>query len=73
MVGSLIRALLYLCVLALAFYLVIWCLAELGIVLPVMVIHIIGVMFVLIAILVLWQLFSPWIGGVDWWGRGPRP
>jgi hypothetical protein len=71
MVGALIRALLYLCCIALAFYLVIWVLGELGIALPTMVIHIIGVMFVLVALLVLWQLFSPWMAGVNWWGRGP--
>jgi hypothetical protein len=71
MVGALIRALLYLCTLALVFYLVVWVLAELGIVLPIMVIHIIGVMFVLIAILVLWNLFAGRIGSFDWWGRGP--
>ena len=67
MFGSVIRALLYLCCLALAFYLIVWVLGEIGIILPAMVLHILMVMFVLIAILVLWRLFSPFVGGVNWW------
>lgn len=66
MVGAVIRALIYLCGLALVFYLVVWVLAEIGLVLPFMVIRIIGVMLVLVAILVLWNLFAPWISGFNW-------
>lgn len=69
MVGSVIRALIYLCCIALMFYLCIWVLGELGIILPAMVLHILMVMFVLVAILILWQLFSPWLVGFNWWGR----
>jgi len=71
MFGNLIRALIYLCFLALAFYLIVWVIAELGIALPVMVVHIIGVIFVLVAILVLYQLFWPHLRGYNWWGRNP--
>ena len=71
MIEAVIRALIYLCALAVVFYLILWVLAELGVVLPVMVVHIIGVMLVLVAFLVLWKLFSPWFAGVNWWGRGP--
>lgn len=67
-----IRALLYLCVVALCFFLCVWVLAQLGIALPYMVITILKVMFVLIAILVLVRLFWPLIGGVSLWGD-PKP
>lgn len=74
MFGSIVRALIYLCFIALAFYLVIWVIGEIGIILPAMVIHIIGVIFVLFAILILYNLFSPWLSGYDWWNsRGPKP
>jgi hypothetical protein len=73
MFGNLIRALIYLCLLALVFYLVVWVIGELGIALPIMVIHIIGVIFVLVAILVLYQLFWPFIAGYKWWGDRPPP
>jgi hypothetical protein len=73
MFGAIIRALLYLCALALCFYLVIWVIAELGIMIPAMVVHILGIMFVLIAILVLYQLFWPYWGNINWWGRRPPP
>jgi hypothetical protein len=53
-----IYALLYICALALAFWLCVWVLGELGFALPTMVFRILVVMFVLIAILILWRLFS---------------
>lgn len=62
-----IRALLYLCALALCFYLVLYVLAAIGIALPVMVITILKVMFVLVAILVLVRLFYPMITEAKWW------
>ncbi len=71
MFGQLIRALIYLCFLVLAFYLVIWVLSALGIALPAIVVHIVMVIFVLVAILVLYQLFWPYWGGFDWWGKRP--
>ncbi len=74
MFGQVIRALIYLCFLAILFYIVIWVLEAIGIALPVMVIRIIGVIVVLFAILILYNLFSPYWGTVDWWGRrGPPP
>ena len=73
MVGAVIRALLYLCGLALLFYLCVWVLGQLGIALPLMVVRILGVMFVLVAILILYRLFAPLLGNVNWWGPGPPP
>ncbi len=67
-----IRALLYLCVIALCFFLVLWVLAQLGIALPYMVITILKVMFVLVAILILVRLFWPLVGGINLWGD-PKP
>jgi hypothetical protein len=74
MVGRVIRALIYLCVIALLFYLCLWVISTLGIPLPGMVIVILKVIFVLVAILVLYQIFAPVLGGYDWWGtRNPPP
>jgi hypothetical protein len=73
MFGQVIRALLYLCCIALCFFLVLWVLGELGIALPAMVVVILKVIFILVAILILYQLFTPYFGGVDWWGRRPPP
>jgi hypothetical protein len=71
---ALIRALIYLCVIALAFFLCVWVLGQLGIALPYMVINILKVIFVLIAILILVRLFYPLVSGYSWFGpRGPRP
>lgn len=69
MFGQVVRALIYLCFMALAFYLILWVLGAIGIALPGMVINILGVIFVLVAILVLWQLFAGHLGGINWWGR----
>ena len=68
-----IRALIYLCVIALCFYLIVWVLGALGVLLPYMVLNILKVMFCLVAILILVRLFWPVIGGYDWWGTGRRP
>jgi hypothetical protein len=65
-VEAVIRALLYLCCIALAFFLIIWVLGSLGVALPYMVINILKVMFVLIAILVLFRLFWPIVSGATW-------
>ena len=59
---ALIRALIYLCCVALCFFLVIWVLGMLGLALPIMVITILKVIFVLIAILILVRLFMPFAG-----------
>jgi hypothetical protein len=68
-----IRALLYLCVIALCFYLILWVLGALGIALPYMVVNILKVMFVLVAILILFRLFWPVVSGYDWWGSNRAP
>jgi hypothetical protein len=71
--GQVIRALIYLCFIALAFYLILWVLGSLGIMLPLMVITILKVVFVLVAILILYQLFAPYFGNINWWGNRPPP
>jgi hypothetical protein len=63
---ALIRALIYLCVVALCFFLCIWVLGELGVMLPSKVITILMVIFVLVAILILVRLFAPAISGFVW-------
>jgi len=74
MFGAIIRALIYICFLALGYYVILWVLGAIGIMLPHMVVVIFGVILALIAILVLYQLFSPWIGGYQWFPqRGPPP
>ncbi len=73
MFGQVIRALLFLCCIVLAFYLIVWVLEQLGIRLPPMVEKILMVILVLVAILVLYQLFAPYFGNINWWGRGPGP
>jgi hypothetical protein len=63
---AIIRALIYLCCVALVFFLCLWVLAQLGISLPVMVITILKVIFVLVAILILVRLFWPVVSGYSW-------
>lgn len=62
-IETVIRALLYICGLALVFFLVIWVLGSIGLALPFMVERILLIMFVLIAILVLVRLFYPMLSG----------
>lgn len=71
LIERVIRALLYLCVIAICFYLIIWVIGVLGVALPIMVITILKVMFVLIAILILVRLFYPVIAGQNWFGDKP--
>jgi hypothetical protein len=63
-----IRALLYLCAIALCYYLILWVLGALGIHIPQNVLSIIMVMFALIAVLVLVRLFWPLVAGQNWFG-----
>jgi hypothetical protein len=65
---AIIRALIYLCFVALAFFLCVWVLGNLGVALPFMVINILKVVFVLIAILILARLFWPVVSGYEWFG-----
>jgi hypothetical protein len=69
---AIIRALIYLCCVALAFFLCIWVLGELGVALPIIVITILKVIFVLVAILILVRLFLPAFSGYRWF-PGSRP
>lgn len=66
-----IRALIYLCVIALCFYLCVWVIGALGVALPYMIMNILKIIFVLIAILILVRLFYPVIQGQNWWGDQP--
>lgn len=70
MIERIIYALLYLCGLAIAFYLIVWVLGAIGLTLPYMVVNILMVMMVLIAILVLYRLFA---GYIRWWPNPPSP
>ena len=65
-IEAVIRGLIYLCAIALAFFLCIWVLGQLGIALPAMVITILKIIFVLVAILVLLRIFWPVIGSFQW-------
>ena len=65
-IEAVIRGLIYLCLIALAFFLCIWVLGQLGIALPAMVLTILKVIFVLVAILVLLRIFWPVLGGFNW-------
>jgi len=71
---AIIRALIYLCVVALGFFLCVWVLGQLGVALPMMVITILKVIFVLVAILILVRLFYPMLSGTTWFPpRDPQP
>lgn len=67
-----IRALIYLCFIAILFYICVWVLGALGIALPYMVLNILKVIFGLVAILILVKLFAPVVAGQNWFG-GPPP
>jgi hypothetical protein len=67
-----IRALIYLCCVALAFFLCVWVLGSLGVALPLMVLTVLKIIFVLIAILILIRLLWPALAGMTWFPpRGP--
>lgn len=63
---AVIRALLYICCIALAFFLTVWVLSALGLSLPPMVLVILKIMFVLVCILVLLRLFWPVFSTYQW-------
>jgi hypothetical protein len=58
MVERVIYALIYICGIALSYFLIIWVLGAIGLHLPAMVLNIMLVVLVLVAILVLWRLFA---------------
>lgn len=63
MIESLIMLLIYICVLALAVYLVLWVLEIIGISLPPKVVQIIWVIVILIVILLILRMLLPALGG----------
>lgn len=63
MLEAVIRALIAICFVALAVFLVLWVLAELGLGLPPMVVKILWVVAVLLVLLYLVRLFRPHWGG----------
>lgn len=69
MIERVIRALIYLCVIAICYYLILWVLAALGIHIPAQILTIMMVIFALIAILVLIRLFYPFFSSQNWWGN----
>jgi hypothetical protein len=58
MVERVIYALIYICGIALCYFLIVWVLGAIGLHLPGMVVNILLVVLVLVAILVLWRLFA---------------
>jgi hypothetical protein len=69
MVERVIYALIYICGIALCYFLIIWVLGAVGIHLPAMVLNILMVVLVLVAILILWRLFAG--SGFPLWPSGP--
>jgi hypothetical protein len=69
MIERVIYALLYICGIALCYFLIIWVLGQIGIHIPAMVLNILLVMLVLIAILVLVRLF--WNSNIKLWPGPP--
>jgi putative effector of murein hydrolase LrgA (UPF0299 family) len=68
MVERVIYALIYICGIALCYFLIIWVLGAIGLHLPGTVVNILLVVLVLVAILVLWRLFAG--SGIRLW---PNP
>lgn len=73
MLEAIVRALIFICLMVLGYFLILWVLAAIGLILPAMVAKIILVIMVLIAILVLIRLFAPWVSGFSLWGPPPPP
>lgn len=73
MFGQVIRALIFICFMVLLYYIVLYVLEAIGLRIPPHIATVIMVILGLIAILVLYQLFAPYIGGVNWWGGPPNP
>lgn len=71
MFGALIRSLIFICLLALAYYLCIWVLGAIGFAIPHQVMVILGVILVLVAILILYRLWAPYFGTINIWGGPP--
>ena len=69
MVERVIYALIYICGIALCYFLIIWVLGAIGLHLPQQVMVILMVVLVLVAILILWRLFAG--SGIRLWPGGP--
>jgi len=67
MVERVIYALIYICGIALCYFLIIWVLGAIGLHIPGVVQNILLVVLVLVAILVLWRLFAGAV--IPWWPR----
>ena len=67
---AVIRALITICLMALAFFLIIWVLGTIGFSLPPQIEKILVVILVLVAVLILARLFYPFLSG-NWFGPGP--
>jgi hypothetical protein len=63
MVEAVIRLLIGLCLLVLCVFLILWVLAQLGIVIPAMVMKIVWVIVALIAVLLIVRAVRPFAGG----------
>ena len=75
MVTAIFRFLITLVVIALLFFLCVWVFAQLGIIIPAMVMKCLYILAVLIVLLMAWQFFGGYIGpwGGGWFGPGPGP
>ena len=69
MIERVVYALLYLCGIALCYFLILWVLGAIGLHLPPMVLNILLVMLVLVAVLVLVRLLAP--ANFPWWPKQP--
>jgi cytochrome c biogenesis protein CcdA len=66
------RALLVICGFALIFWIGVYVLGAIGLPIPPHVEPILLAVLVILCILILYRLFSPWLSGGPWWPRPPR-
>ncbi len=67
---AVVKALIFICLVVLAYYLIFWVLGTIGLAVPIMVQHIVLVIIILIAVLILARLFWPFLSQ-PWFP--PRP
>ncbi len=58
MVEKIIRALIFICLVAICVYLALWVLSVIGLAIPAMIIQIVWIVVVLVVLLYLWRAFS---------------
>jgi hypothetical protein len=68
---AVIRALIFICLIALAYFLILWVFSSIGLAIPHQVATILLVILVLVAILILVRLFYPFFTGQNWFGNPP--